>query len=177
MVKIMDKNKILIVGLIVVIVALIAGIAMMLTGNNNSSDVKVPEGMQEYDFDSAFTMVVKDDAKFLKTWQDTFLGQGKIYFNKEDNYVISIYESDYYANNAEFLSSIMNDTHDYEIIEDGDFRIVKALDKSDKVDTGSSEKFFTYRAATLKGNKLISVESNDLDSLKEMCNSLKVNGE
>ncbi|WP_304047353.1 hypothetical protein [Methanobrevibacter gottschalkii] len=173
----MDKNKIIIIGLIIVIVALIAGIAMMLTGNGNSSGVDVAEGMQVYDFDSAFTMVVKDDAKFLKTWGDTPVGSFKTYFNKEDNYAVELSESDYFANNIDFLSSIMNDTDDYEIVEDGDFRIVKVLDKSDKVDTGSSEKFFTYKGATLKGNKLISLASNDLDSLKEMGNSIKVNGE
>jgi len=49
----MDKNKMIIIGLIVVIVALVAGLAMMLTGNDISSDVQVPEGMQEYNFNSA----------------------------------------------------------------------------------------------------------------------------
>lgn len=173
----MDRNKMIIIGLVVVIVALIAGIALMLTGNGNSSDVQVPEGMQVYDFDSAFTMVVKDDARFLKTWGDTPVGHSKIYFNKEENYVVDLSESDYFANNADFLSTLKNNTDDFEIVEDGDFRIFKVLDKSNKVDTGSSEKYFTYSGSIVKGNKLITVSSNDLDSLKEMGHSIKINGE
>ena len=173
----MDRNKMIIIGLIVVIVALIAGIALMLTGNGNSSDVQVPEGMQVYDFDSAFTMVVKDDVRFLKTWDDAPVGHSKTYYNKEDNYLVQLYESDYFANNIDFLSTMLNNTDDFEIIEDGDFRIVKVLDKSNKVDTGSSEKYFTYSGSITKGNKLITLSSNDLDSLKEMGHSIKINGE
>lgn len=171
----MEKNKIIIIGLVVVIVALIAGLAFMLTGNGNSFDTQVPEGMQEYDFDSAFTMVVKDDAKFLKTWDSNAVAIQKVYFNKEDNYAVSLFESDYVTNNMELLSSVRNDTDNFEIIEDGDVRIVKVLDKSIKVNTGNSEKYFTYQASTIKGNKMIQVAGNDLDSLKEMANTIKVN--
>ena len=79
------------------------------------------------------------------------------------------------ADNAE--DEIYTDTDDFEIIEDGDFRIVKVLDKSNKLDTGSSEKHFTYQGGMIKGNKLILLACNDLDSLKEMGHSIKINGE
>lgn len=133
--------------------------------------------MQVYDFDSAFTMVVKDDAKFLKTWGDDPYGHSKTYFNKKDNYVVHFDESDYLSNNWDFFSSLKNDTDDQEVVEDGDFRIVKVLNKLNKVDTGSSEKYFTYKGTMLKGNKIIGVASNDLDSLKEMGKSIRVSGE
>ena len=170
------KNKIIIVALIIVIVALVAGIAMMLNGNNlKSNDVEAGEGMQVYDFDSAFTMVVKDDAKFLKTWNTSPLGVNKQYYNNEDNYLVVLEESDYFANNIDFFSTLVNDTNEYEHIDDN-LNIVKCLNKSDKVDTGASEKHFDYKMGIVEGNKFIILYSDDLDSLKDMGNSIRING-
>ena len=172
----MDKNKMIIIGLVVVIVALVVGIAIMLTGNGNSSDVQVPEGMQVYDFDSAFTMVVKDDAKFLKTWDSNSLGINKKYFNKKDDYVIVYSESDVFNNLDNLISFTFNDTKKYNITEDEGLTVVKILDKNKKVSVGNSEKYFKYGIPIIEGNKYIMVWGNNLDSLKEMASTVKING-
>ena len=166
-----NKHKIIIIALLIVIVALIAGLAMMLTGNDK--DVNVKEGMQVYDFDSAFTMVVKDDAKFLKTWDHNSLYSNKIYYNEKEDYVITLSESDYFANNLDLFSSILDNEENYEHISDANLNIVKVLNKSEKTDIGISEKHFDYIVGVVEGNKIIELEGNDLDYLKEMANSIK----
>ena len=165
------KHKIIIIALLIVIVALIAGLAMMLTGNDKNVEVK--EGMQVYDFDSAFTMVVKEDAKFLKTWDHNSLYSNKMYYNEKDDYVVTLSESDYFANNFDLLTSLLDNEEDYEHISDANLNIVKVLNKSEKTDTGVSEKHFDYRIGVFEGNKIIELEGNDLDYLKEMANSIK----
>lgn len=172
----MDRNKMIIIGLIVVIVALIAGIALMLTGNGNSSDVQVPEGMQVYNFDSAFTMVVKDDVKFLKSWDPNGLGVQKKYYDKEDNYLIVFTESDFIANTDNFISESLNVTDKYQLTEEDGLNVVKVLDKKEKVSVGNSEKHFGYIVSLVDGNKIVSLRGNDLDSLKEMANTVRFTG-
>ena len=172
MVKIMDKNKILIVGLIVVIVALIAGIAMMLTGNGNSSDVEVPEGMQEYNFNSAFTMVVNDDAKFLKTWNSSLWGLDIDYYNKNDNYAVKLSESDNLIGIEDDYIDLINSSKNYDISKDGELYVCK-VDKSKKFDVCGSQKHFDYRVLILHGNKEVIISGDDLDSIKEMASTIK----
>ena len=172
----MERNKIIIIGLVIVIVVLAAGLALMVFGNGNSSDVEVPEGMQVYDFDGAFSMVVDKDVKFLKSWNSTSVSINKYYFNKEDNYLITLTVSDYAANNAESFKELYNSSK-YENIENGDVSIDKILDKSHKVDTGSSEKYFQYVATVLEGSKAVNVYGDDLESVKEMANSIRFYGE
>ena len=171
----MERNKIIIIGLVIVIVALAAGIALMVFGNGNSSDVEVPEGMQVYDFDGAFSMVVDKDVKFLKSWNSTSVSINKYYFNKEDNYLITLTVSDYGANNPELYNMVNKDK--YENIENGDVSIDKVLDKSHKVDTGSSEKYFQYVATVSEGSDIVRVYGDDLESVKEMANSIRFYGE
>lgn len=63
------RDKIIIGSLIVVIIALIAGVAFMFSGNNLSAGGgSAPEGMKIYDFNSEFKMAVPENTKFLKTW-------------------------------------------------------------------------------------------------------------
>lgn len=169
------KHKIIIVALIIVIIALIAGLAFMLGGNNQLSDdnVEVGEGMQVYDFDSAFTMVVKDDAKFLKTWEENGLGISKIYFNEKENYVIMVSESDLVNDNVEKeLVSLINLSANYSLSEEGNLKIFKVLDKSDKFETGKSLKHFDYRVLVVNNDKYILLSANDLDLIKKMANSI-----
>ncbi|WP_298502388.1 hypothetical protein [uncultured Methanobrevibacter sp.] len=172
------KDKIIIGVLIIVILALVACLAIIVAGNGNllKGEAGVEEGMQVYDFDSAFTMVVKDDAKFLKSWETTPVSIIKTYYNKDDNYLIYLSESDYFANNLEIFSTLVNDTGKFEKIDDMGLNIVKVIDKSEKVDVGGSEKYFTYRIGLVDGNKFIVLYGDDLDSLKDMANSIKING-
>ena len=84
----MEKNhKIIIVGLIIVIIALVVGLAYMMVGNNLSGGGNVPEGMERYNFDSVFSMAVPKDSKFLKTVNSSALdtvGYGASFFDKNN---------------------------------------------------------------------------------------------
>ena len=174
----MDKNKIIIVGLVIVIVALVAAIAFTLLGNgNNVSDdsSKIPDGMQRYNFDAEFTMLVKDDAKFIKSWDSGSFGVAKNYYNKEDKYAIQFTESVMLKNNEKTFIDTLNSTGDYDISEDGDLKIVKVLDKSEKFSAGNSERHFDYRVVVFHEDLDIILSGNDLDSLKEMANSIEFN--
>lgn len=173
----MDKNKMVIIGLIVVIVALVAGLAIVLTGNGNSSDVQVPEGMQEYNFNSAFTMVVKDDAKFLKEWDSLSVGSYVSYYNKEDNYVVQFSKSDLLTGNEDNFVDVINSSKSFDITKEGNLYICKVLNKSEKFSVGNSEKHFDYRVFSLYGDKEVIVSGNDLDSLKEMASTIKFRGD
>ena len=69
------RDKIIVIGLIIVILALVAGLAYMFMGNNLSvSDSSVPQGMQKYDFDSAFTMNVPKGCKIFKNMECYWIG-------------------------------------------------------------------------------------------------------
>ena len=49
----MERDKIIIAGMIIVIIALVAGLAFMFAGNNISvGGTALPEGMKMYDFNS-----------------------------------------------------------------------------------------------------------------------------
>jgi len=167
----------IIIGLIVVIVALVAGLAMMLTGNDISSDVQVPEGMQEYNFNSAFTMVVKDDAKFLKVWDSISAISYVDYYNKEDNYVIQFSKSDLLIGNEDNFVDILNSSKSYDITKEGDLYVCKVLNKSEKFSVGNSEKHFDYRVFRISGDNEVIISGNDLDSLKEMASTIKFRGD
>ena len=165
----------IIIGLVIVIIALIAAISVLLIGNGgdaSNDDNQIPEGMQRYNFDAGFTMLVKDDVKFLKTWDSSGLGISKNYYNKEDKYVIQFTETDMLKNSEDNYIKMFNSSDDFKISEEGDLKIVKVLDKSKKIAAGNSEKHFDYRVIVLHDNKVIILSGNNLDSLKEMANSI-----
>ncbi|WP_297828492.1 hypothetical protein [uncultured Methanobrevibacter sp.] len=51
------KEKIIIIGLVIVIIALAIGVANVIMWGIDSNNSKIPQGMEKYDFDSEFTMM------------------------------------------------------------------------------------------------------------------------
>lgn len=173
----MEKNhKIIIIILIIAIIALLASLAYIFMGNNlTASDGNVPKGMQRYNFDSGFTMLVREDVKFLKSWEHNGLGTKKIYYDESKNYAVQYSQSDMFNNNiSDELSKSLNSSGEYELSTEGNLKIFKVLNKSDKFDTGNGKlKHFKYRILIQEGNKYIIMSGNNLDSLKTMANSIK----
>lgn len=170
------KHKIIIISLIIVIIALIAGISYMLMGNGFSSEESVPDGMQRYDFDSRFTMVVPEDARFLKDWEASVLGldQSIIYFDKHNKFAVA------YANSPMVTKDLVDYTVEYanasgnSTIElDGDLIISHELKNSGKIGKTYEDSEFKYAILLQNGHELVLVAGNDLNSVKSMANSIK----
>ena len=171
------RDKIIVIGLIIVILALVAGLAYMFMGNNLSvSDSSVPQGMQKYDFDSAFTMNVPKDVKFLKTWNVTGLGITKIYYNKENKFCVFYAQSDMidevFVENA---ADTLNSSGKYDVSVDGGLKVFKVLDKKEKFDIGNGEKHFDYRVLKSVKSGYVIISGDNIDSLKQMANSISFN--
>lgn len=171
------KHKIIIISLVIVIVALAAGLAYMLLGNGFSGGESVPEGMQRYDFDSRFTMVVPDDVKFLKEWdRDTEFnfGQGTSYFDKSHKIGIV------YANSPIITDALVNYVIDYgnessntTIEYDGDLIIAHNIKNNGKMAKTLDKSNFKYAIFSQKNHEIIIIQGNDLDLIKTMANSIK----
>ena len=173
----MDKNKIIIVGLIIVIVALIAGLAIALTGNNSGVS-QASEGMEIYNFDSAFTMEVPNGTKFLKTRIDInetgIVSEGilKDYFSKNKEF--EVYYVDSHMLNDERVNYVLaldDENATYE--QDGDFIIQHYPDSSGKVGKTWETSDFKESIAIHKGTELIIIEGNDIDFIKSMAKTIK----
>lgn len=174
----MDKNKIIIVGLIIAIVALIAGLAIALTGSNNSSASQASEGMELYNFDSAFTMEVPNGTKFLKTRIDVnetgIVSEGifKDYFSKNKEFEICYMDS--HMLNDERVNYILAiDEENVTTEHDGDFIIQHYSDSSGKIGKTWETSDFKESIAIHKGTELIIIEGNDIDLIKSMAETIK----
>ena len=67
------REKIIILGLIILIIGLLVGLTTILINNNSFFDNdKVLDGMQKYDFNSIFKMDVPKNVRFLKEWNNFF---------------------------------------------------------------------------------------------------------
>lgn len=171
------KDKIIIGALIVVIIALVASLAFMFSDNNSHmGEISVPEGMQRYDFDSAFTMNVPKGVKFLKTWNYTGLGVTKIFYDKKDSFCVLYVQSDMIDEGlVENIGDSINSSNKYELSVEGDLKIFKVIDKKEKFDIGDGEKHFDYRVLKSVKSGYVIVSGNNLTSLKEMSNSIESN--
>ena len=173
----MGKNdKIIIIGLIVVIIALIAGLAYMFMGNNlSASDGNVPNGMQRYNFDSIFTMTVPKNVKFLKEFNATNeFGQAATYFDSSDEFAISYMYSPMitheFINYTEtFANASGNSTFEFE----GDLVIAHNLKNNGKIGNDFESSNFTYMVLVQRGHEIVSINGNDLDSIKSMIKTLE----
>ncbi len=179
----MDKNMKIIVVLSVIVVALIAGLAFMVFGNENSTDnATIPEGMQEYDFDSAFKMIVPKDARFLKEWSNDNetieLFKTVQYFDKNNGIAISYIDSPMITN--EILGYLINETLDNKsnvsIVEEGNLIIGEKINITGKVGNNLENSDFKYVIIVKHGKELVSIQGNDKDSLKSMADSIDFGG-
>lgn len=172
------KDKMIIGGLIVVIIALIVGLAFMLSGNNLSNGAgSAPEGMKIYDFNSEFKMAVPNDAKFLKQWNgsgDIFSSKGYSYFDKDNEIVVAHSYSPLITHELvdEFIkigNSSGNVTFDFE----GDLIIGHNIKNDGEVGNTMDESNFKETILLQKGHEVVVVSGNDLDLIKSMINTIE----
>ncbi|WP_407424055.1 hypothetical protein [Methanobrevibacter sp.] len=175
----MEKNhKIIIVGLIIVIIALIAGIAYMTMGNSSPSKGggNAPDGMQIYDFNSEFKMSVPKNAKFLKEWNytDPIWGSGYSYFDKDNEFAILYVDTPLITHEfANAMVDAMNKSGNGTFEVDGDLLICHNLKANGKVGDNLENTNFTERIVLQKGHQVVGVSGNDLDLIKSMANTIK----
>ena len=172
------KDKIIIGALIVVIIALVASLAFMFSGNNFSNDGgSAPDGMKMYDFNSEFKMAVPENTKFLKTWNETddaIFSDGYSYFDKNNEFAVKYMYSPVITHNLlgnlENVSvSVGNATFEHE----GDLIIVHYLKESGKVGKSLDDTEFKESVMLQKGHMLVQVSGNDLDLIKSMIKTIE----
>ena len=172
------RDKIIIVGLIIVILALIAGLCYMLMGNNSSAgNGSIPDGMEVYAFNSEFKMAVPEDARFLKQWNLTgeiLFGSGYTYFDKDNEIQIAYADSPLVTH--EFLDALVNAgnssgnvTFEFE----GDMIIAHNIKNSGKVTSNPDDAEFKETIFIQKGHMMVGISGNDLDLIKSMANSIE----
>lgn len=170
------KDKIIIIGLIIVIIALSIGIASMFIGNNGSNDTNVPQGMHMHDFNSEFKMAVPNNVHFLKEWNKTGeynFAQTYSYFDKNNEFAVSYIDSplithEFINNMIEMGNKTVNSTVKYE----GDLIIIHNLDSNGKI-VDSENSNFTDAIILQKDHIVVGVSGNDLDFLKSMANTIQ----
>lgn len=171
------KHKIIIISLVIVIVALAAGLAYMLLGNGFSGEENVPDGMQRYDFDSAFTMLVPDDVRFLKEWNTSFMegfGQGTSYFDKNNKFsVIYGYSPILTKNFIKGFINLENASGNITFENEGDLIIIHNLNHGGKVAKTLDDSEFKYSILLQRNHEVVTINGNDLDFIKSMANSIK----
>ncbi len=175
----MEKShKIIIIGLIIVIIALIIGVAYTMMGSNLSigDGGNVPEGMQKYDFNSEFKMAVPKDAKFLKEWNNTdpMFGSGYSYFDKDNEFSVAYFDSPMLTH--ELINAVIditnksgNGTFEFE----GNLIIGHNLKANGGIGNNLEDTNFTEIILLEKGHKVVSVSGNDLDFIKDMVNTIE----
>ena len=174
----MERDKIIITGMIIVIIALDAGLAFMFTGNNLSiGGAASPEGMKMYDFNSEFKMAVPNDVKFLKAWnntEDIAFGQGYRYFDKDNEIEVLCIDSpmvthELLDNMIKYGNSSGNATFDFE----GDLIISHNVKNNGKVGKSADKSKFKETIFLQKGHVLVGVSGNDLDLIKSMIKTVE----
>lgn len=175
----MEKNqKIIIIGLIIVIIALVAGIAYMFMGNSltGNGGGNVPDGMQMYDFNSVFKMAVPKNAKFLKEWNhsDSVFGSGYSYLDKDNKFAVNYLDSPMVTHGlirsmAEAVNKSGNGTVEFE----GDLIITHNLKFNGKVGENMDDTNFTYSIVLQKGHQAVVVSGNNLEFIKSMVNTIE----
>ncbi|MGX8693684.1 MAG: hypothetical protein ACSW71_02130 [Methanobrevibacter sp.] len=172
----MEKNHLIIIGLIVVVIALVAGLAYTMAGNNLSGGGNAPDGMQKYDFNSEFKMNVPNNARFLKEWNytDPTFGTGYSYLDKENEFAVSFMNTplithEYISNMVDTINKSGNATVEYE----GDLIIGHNLKANGKVGNSLENTNFTEIVMIQKGHTMVTVSGNDLDFIKSIINSIE----
>ena len=176
----MEKNKIKIFGLIIVIVALFAATSIAFASNDflNLGGSPQTSDMEKYDFDGAFTMNVPKDNNFsesLLEGDDKVVSDGvsRGYFSKDNQFSVLYVNSD--ELNDELVGEILslNDTN-VTSQEDGDFLIVHYNNASGKVGNSWDTSEFKESVAIYNDTDLIVIDGNDLDFIKAMADTVEL---
>lgn len=172
------KDKIIIGALIVVIIALIASLAFMFSGNNFSNDGgSAPDGMKMYDFNSEFKMAVPEDVRFLKTWnnsEDGVYGMGYNYFDRHNQISVNYADSPLITSELiDGMVKVANSSGNFTIVNEGDMIISHNIKNNGKMAQTSADSNFTESILVQKGHLLIVIDGNDMDLIKSMANSIE----
>ncbi len=173
----MERDKIIIAGMVIVIIALVAGLVFMFTGNNISvGGTALPEGMKMYDFNSEFKMAVPNNVKFLKSWNgsDSVFGGGYQYFDKNNGIMVSYFDSpmvthELINNMIKVRNSSGNSTFDFE----GDLIISHNVKNDGEIGKSAEESNFTQSVIIQKGHMIVGVSGNDLNLIKSMIKTVE----
>ena len=175
----MEKShKIIIVGLVIVVIAMVAGLAYMLTGNNLSAEKgSVPEGMKMYDFNSEFKMAVPKDVKFLKQWnksEDMMFGQGYTYFDRNNEIQVAYSNSPMITHEfIDTMVNISNSSGNATFEFDGDLIIGHFIKNSGKMAKTPENSEFKESIILQRGHMIVGVSGNDLNLTKSMINTIE----
>jgi hypothetical protein len=172
------RDKIIIAGLIIVIIALIAGLAFMSTGNNSSTgEATASDGMKIYDFNSEFKMEVPKSVKFLKSWNNTddaIFGQGYTYFDEYNEIMVAYVDSPMITH--EFVDAVVdmaNSSGNVTVEFEGDLIISHSLKNDGSVGNSAENSNFTNTVMLQKGHMLVGISGNDLDLIKSMIKTVE----
>ncbi len=176
--KMEKSHKIIIVGLVIVVIAMVAGLAYMLTGNNLSAEKgSVPEGMKMYDFNSEFKMAVPKDVKFLKQWnksEDMMFGQGYTYFDKNNKIMVAYSNSPMITHEfIDTMVNISNSSGNATFEFDGDLIIGHFIKNSGKMAKNPNDSEFKESIILQRGHMIVGVSGNDLNLIKSMINTVE----
>ena len=176
--KMEKSHKIIIVGLVIVVIAMVAGLAYMLTGNNLSVEKgSVPEGMKMYDFNSEFKMAVPKDVKFLKQWnnsEDMIFGQGYTYFDKNNKIMVAYSNSPMITHEfIDTMVNISNSSGNATFEFDGDLIIGHFIKNSGKMAKNPNDSEFKESIILQRGHMIVGVSGNDLNLIKSMINTVE----
>ena len=176
--KMEKSHKIIIVGLVIVVIAMVAGLAYMLTGNNLSAEKgSVPEGMKMYDFNSEFKMAVPKDVKFLKQWnksEDMMFGQGYTYFDKNNKIMVAYSNSPMITHEfIDTMVNISNSSGNATFEFDGDLIIGHFIKNSGKMANNPNDSEFKESIILQRGHMIVGVSGNDLNLIKSMINTVE----
>ena len=172
----------MIIGLIIVIIALIAGIAFMFLGDDSSiSRSNVSEGMEKYNFDSVFTMEIPENTRFLKSLnsddQDGVyyenMGNFKSYFSKNKEFSVRYIHSGMIDKNM--LISLVNGSEEDNVTfeESGNMIIAHNKNNNGKVGKTDEKSNFTDMVVVYKGLDVVVIKGNDADLIKSMANTIE----
>ena len=170
----------LIVGLLILILVLIAAITFVLIDNTSMNGNQVDiEGMKMFDFNSEFKMAVPENAKFLKSWDNLdniFTGKGYTYFDKDNEIKIVYVQSPIVT--SELIDSMVderNSSGNSTIEIDGDLIIAHNVKNNGEVGQSALDSNLKHTILIKKGHLLIGVSGNNLDLIKSMVNTIKIN--
>lgn len=170
------RDKLIIAGLVILIIALIAGIFLM-GGDKIANSASVPDGMQKFDFNSEFTMAVPENTKFLKEWNNTDefnIGDGYIYFDRNNEFAVSCFYSPLVGHNLiNNIVDMANKSGNATFNVEGELITSHSLVNNGKVGNDLENTEFTDNVIIQKGHQLIIISGNDMELLKSMANTIE----
>lgn len=169
------KNKIIIAVLIVVIVALAIGVATMIFNNSPAGGGSVPEGMQKYNFDSAFTMAVPKNTRFLKEFNSSSeFGQGVSYYDRDNKMAILYVTSPMITHEViNYFIDYVNSSGNATFEREGDLIFSHSLVHNGKLSKNLEDSNFTDIILIQRGHELVLIQGNDPEFIKSMAETFE----